>query len=201
MWGSKAAASRDRKAKLQAEWAVYREAKAELARQYGEGTRSFAVQPASGPTMLMLTDDAIRWAVLAEGTGFQVIDSGQMLLSDVTEASISQGTHLENYRKRVVTPVAVAKPKSAIGRGLVGAMVAGPAGLILGAASAIAPETRVEGRVTHENGVRVATSSPSFVISTPEETLHGQVNLASTAEELADAMRQRGLKVQLQLAP
>lgn len=90
--------------------------------------------------------------------------------SDLRSVTVEQDDVVETFTRRVTTPVAVTKHKSAIGRGLVGAAVLGPAGLLLGAASAVKPTTKVIEHTTTQTDQRVVKGPPTLVLTTRDRT-------------------------------
>lgn len=86
--------------------------------------------------------------------------------SDIRTVEFVQDDKRETYRRAVTTPVALAKNKSAIGRGLAGGVLLGPAGLLLGAASALTPETKIVEHKSSELAERTVKGPPMLVITT-----------------------------------
>lgn len=195
MWGSRSKASRDRKAKLQEEWAAYREAKSAFLSAFGESAAALTASNGGCPLLLVLDTSSLHWIELADGKDFTVISSKRIPLATIGSVRVEQATRLENYRRKVITPVAVTKKKSAVGRGLVGAALLGPAGLLLGAASAIAPEAKVVEHETMEDAVRVGLDKPTAKITCAEGELSARFSLASTAAEFRDLLNARGVQV------
>lgn len=199
MWGSRSKASRDRKAKLQGEWTAYREAKSAFVNALGEDAIALTASNGECPLLLVLDASTLHWVELADGKDFKVLDTKRVPLVSIGSVRIEQATRLENYRRKVVTPVAVIKKKSAVGRGVVGAALLGPVGLLLGAASAITPESKVVGHETMEDAVRVGLDKPTAKITCAEGELSARFGLASTAAEFRDLLNARGVQVAYEL--
>jgi hypothetical protein len=65
------------------------------------------------------------------------------------------------------TPIVVQKNKSAIGRGLVGAL-AGPVGVVIGVASALTPESKIIEQETARTVMVLADGNPMLKIETTD---------------------------------
>ncbi len=113
-------------------------------------------------------DDGLRIILLADRfwpKTFEVIGEDFIRYEMIRAVAYEQDDVVETYTRTVVTPVATQKKKSAIGRGLVGGVLLGPAGLILGAASGISPETKIVQTTSKQQDTRVVKGKPTVLLT------------------------------------
>ncbi len=157
---------------LQAEYAVKTEAFG-LAREqfiqteFGEA-HPFDVKLDGKLAMLVPTPDerSIRVVQIANPHVWEVASDREIAFSQMRSVQFIQDDVVESYTRQVTTPVAVQKQKSAIGRGLVGAVALGPVGLVLGAASAMTPTTKITEHTTTMVDQRTVKGPPTVMITT-----------------------------------
>ncbi len=77
---------------------------------------------------------------------------------------------LKTVSRKETTALAVPKNKSAIGRGVAGALVLGPVGAVLGAASALTPETRIVEHEHQRQSEIMVDGKPILVVETSSLT-------------------------------
>lgn len=134
------------------------------------GVRPSPVKIDGLPALLSHVDgqSGVRIIMLRAPLVFEITSDVVIQFSAIRAVEFVQDDVVETYMRRVTTPVAVQKKKSAIGRGLVGGVLLGPAGLLLGAASGVAPSTKiVEHTVSHADQ-RIIKGPPTMMLTTRE---------------------------------
>lgn len=194
MWGGKRGNSvGQRRAANEAVWQAFRADKeAFIAREFGQA-QSFVVGQEGQKFLFVVTDAEVGLVRISQGQTFAAGPVSRRSHADLRGLNIRHGEGLENYRRRVVTPVAVTKRKSVVGRALVGAFVAGPAGMIVGAASGLSPSTTVREHVSHEAAVRVTLKPPSFELRYADGTISFDSSSETQASEIGEALANLGL--------
>lgn len=86
---------------------------------------------------------------------FEVHERESFALSDLISAELTNPDKHETYWTETIVPVHHSKNKNALLRGAVGAAALGPAGLILGVASALTPTTVVRDEVQKQKNYRI----------------------------------------------
>lgn len=96
---------------------------------------------------------------------FTLTDTFDIPFPDIVQVTAQQDNVVETFTRTTNTPVATAKKKSAIGRGLVGGAVLGPVGMVLGAASGATTTTQVKTVVTTSEDTRVVAGPPTLTLT------------------------------------
>ena len=122
------------------------------------------------PAFMMLKGKAIRLVSIANQYIWDVKTDQTIKLSELRSVEFVHDDKIETYHRKVTTPVAVAKNKSAIGRGAAGMVLLGPVGLALGAASAMTPKTQIVEHTTTVMDQRVVKGPPMLVLTTKART-------------------------------
>lgn len=117
---------------------------------------------------------------------FRVESDREFTFDEIRAVAFEQGEIVETYNRVVTTPVAVAKKKSAIGRGLVGGVLLGPAGMVLGAASGVSQTTQIKHIKTVEVAERTVAGPPTVVLTTKDRhSLFVKIEMGSADEARA----------------
>lgn len=201
MWGLGGGTKRERRERLQAQWRAEREEKAAFLRQYGDHVTAVGAEYDQTPLLLVVDVLAIHWVELAKGEGFIAKSVTDIPLSAIHHVDLARRTTTSAYKREVRTPVVTTKKKSVIGRGVIGATVLGPAGLILGAASALAPESEIVEHVSRQPATRSVKGPPTLRIVSSLGRHQAEIPLPSAAEELRDALLAHGLNVASDFTP
>lgn len=119
---------------------------------------------------------------------FNVHEIATIDFESITRVELFTPERSGQITKRIITPVAVNKRKSAIVRGAVGGALLGPAGLLLGAASALTSEQEIKNVATINKEVGVIRGKPTISIYV-DDHLH-PINLEFTSDSEAKAVEQ-----------
>ncbi len=102
--------------------------------------------PCSGEASLLMAErdgGAIRLASYRMKPEFEISTVARLPISSIVSFGLSTRESVERTMQRTVTPVAMPEKKSAVARGLVGGALLGPAGMVVGALSAVSPESKI----------------------------------------------------------
>lgn len=108
-------------------------------------------------------ENALRVLTYRSGEEVMIVSDKTVPLNSIMELTFRQDSREISYTRTVTTPVAVQKKKSAIGRGVVGLAVGGVPGLLLGAASAVTPSSKIVEHKQEIKDTKMVDGPPTLV--------------------------------------